>query len=46
LKPIEAVELMRKLSMAPKGTHWSAPLRRGMVKMTEEDYRIIEEYLK
>lgn len=46
LEPTEAVEVMRKLSFIPKGRHWSAPLRRSMVKMTEEDYRIIKEYIK
>jgi len=37
---------VRKLSIAPKGRHWSMPLRRGMVKISEEDFRIIEEHLK
>ena len=46
VEPIEAVEVVRRLSFVPRGRYWSAPLRRGMVEMTEEDYRIIEEFLR
>jgi predicted RNA-binding protein len=46
LEPVEAVEVMRRLSFIPDGRYWSAPLRRGMVEMTEEDYHIIETYLR
>jgi predicted RNA-binding protein len=46
MNPVEAGEIMKNLSISPKGRYWTAPLRRGMARLSEEDYGMIEEILK
>ncbi|MFX0209453.1 MAG: EVE domain-containing protein [Candidatus Hodarchaeota archaeon] len=45
-EPKGFMEIREKLSFIPDTRYWSAPLRRGMVKITEEDFQIIEKYLE
>jgi predicted RNA-binding protein len=46
MKPVEAVDVIKRLSIFPKGRYWTAPLRTGMIEITEEDYRLLEGLLR
>jgi len=45
-EPIDFTPLVPRLSFIKNKQRWSAPFRRAMFKISEEDFRIIEEYLK
>ena len=45
-KPIDFTPLVPRLSFIRNKQRWSAPLRRAMFEISEEDYRIIREYLE
>ena len=43
---IDFTPLVPKLSFTKNKQYWSAPFRRAMFKIIEEDFKIIEEYLR
>ncbi|HDN17723.1 MAG: EVE domain-containing protein [Thermoprotei archaeon] len=45
-KPIDFVPLVEKLSFIKNKKRWSAPLRRAMLRISEEDYKVIEEEVR
>ena len=45
-EPIDFTPLVPKLSFIKNKQYWSAPFRRAMFRIIEEDFKIIEEYLR
>ena len=45
-EPIDFTPLVPRLSFIKNKQRWSAPFRRAMFRISKEDFRIIEEYLK
>ena len=45
-EPIDFTPLVERLSFIKNKQRWSAPFRRAMFKISEEDYKVIEEEVK
>ncbi len=45
-EPIDFTPLVEKLSFIKNKRYWTAPLRRAMLKISREDYEIIEEEIR
>ena len=45
-EPIDFTQLVPKLSFIKNKQRWSAPFRRAMFEISEEDFKVIEEYLR
>jgi len=45
-EPIDFTPLVEKLSFIKNKKYWTAPLRRAMLKISREDYEVIEEEIR
>ena len=45
-EPVDFTPLIERISFIKNKRYWTAPLRRGMLRISEEDYKIIEEEIR